>query len=140
MRGSAVKTPATSVKISHASAPRAAASATAVVSEPPRPSGVTSLVEVDTPWNPATRTIRSSASASWILRARTSTIFAFVWLPSVTLPACEPAGGGRAPLGDSLQLVRVRHRRPTELHDQQAGGARDIRDVRDRLELQDSHL
>src|SRR3979490_874718 len=39
-RGSAVKTPATPVKISHASAPSAAASATAVVSQPPRPSAV----------------------------------------------------------------------------------------------------
>ena len=57
IRGSAVNTPGTSVKISHASAPSAAASATAVVSEPPRPNVVTSCVDVDTPWNPATSTI-----------------------------------------------------------------------------------
>ena len=43
MRGSAVKTPATSVLISHTVAPSSAASATAVVSEPPRPSVVTSM-------------------------------------------------------------------------------------------------
>ena len=90
MRGSAVKTPATSVKISHASAPSAAASATAVVSEPPRPSVVTSCVDVETPWKPATSTILSSSSAVWIRCARTSTIFALVWLPSVTIPAWEP--------------------------------------------------
>ncbi len=52
MRGSAVKTPGTSVKISQASAPSAAASATAVVSEPPRPRVVTSCVDVETPWKP----------------------------------------------------------------------------------------
>ena len=90
MRGSAVKMPGTSVKISHASAPSAAASATAVVSDPPRPSVVTSCVDVETPWKPATSTILSSSSASWMRWPRTSTIFAFVWLASVTMPACEP--------------------------------------------------
>ena len=40
MRGSAVYTPSTSVNIWHSSAASAAASATAVVSEPPRPSVV----------------------------------------------------------------------------------------------------
>ena len=49
MRGSALNTPATSVKISQTSAPSAAASATAVVSEPPRPSVVTSSEDCDTP-------------------------------------------------------------------------------------------
>src|SRR5918999_695439 len=49
IRGSALNTPATSVKISHTSAPSAAASATAVVSEPPRPSVVTSSDCCDTP-------------------------------------------------------------------------------------------
>ena len=78
------------MKISHASAPSAAASATAVVSEPPRPSVVTSCVAVETPWKPATSTILSAASAAWIRSARTSTIFALVCDPSVTMPACEP--------------------------------------------------
>ena len=41
IRGSVVYTPSTSVKISHRSARKAAASATAEVSEPPRPSVVT---------------------------------------------------------------------------------------------------
>jgi hypothetical protein len=45
---------------------------------------------VETPWNPATRTMRSSSSASWIRRARTSTILAFPWTVSVTIPACDP--------------------------------------------------
>jgi hypothetical protein len=37
IRGSALKTPSTSFKISHRSASRAMAIATAVVSDPPRP-------------------------------------------------------------------------------------------------------
>ena len=45
---------------------------------------------VETPWKPATRTIRSWSSASWIRRARTSTIFALPCDVSVTIPACEP--------------------------------------------------
>ena len=37
--------------------------ATAVVSDPPRPSVVTSLVDVETPWKPATSTMWSSSRA-----------------------------------------------------------------------------
>src|SRR3954471_15507471 len=75
--------------MSHTSAPSAAASATAVVSEPPRPSVVTSRA-VLTPWKPATSTIRSSSSAWWMRSARTSRMRALVWDVSVTIPACEP--------------------------------------------------
>jgi hypothetical protein len=42
------------VQISQTSAPSAAASATAVVSDPPRPSVVMSLLSWLTPWKPAT--------------------------------------------------------------------------------------
>ncbi len=66
-----------------------AASATAVVSEPPRPSVVTSS-SVETPWKPATSTIVPWSSAAWIRFARTSTIFALPCTVSVTIPACEP--------------------------------------------------
>src|ERR1700760_3728237 len=67
-----------------------AASATAVVSEPPRPSVVTSRLSVETPWKPATRTIRS-CSRAWRMRsARASMIRALVGEESVTIPACEP--------------------------------------------------
>src|SRR3954471_10853933 len=75
--------------MSHTSAPSAAASATAVVSDPPRPRVVTSRA-VLTPWKPATRTIRSSSSAWWMRSARTSRMRALVWLVSVTIPAWEP--------------------------------------------------
>src|ERR671934_114245 len=59
--------------MSHDSAPRAAASATAVVSEPPRPSVVMSY-SVETPWKPATSTIWPRSSASWMRRARTEPV------------------------------------------------------------------
>ena len=49
------------------SAASAAASATAVVSEPPRPRVVTSLVNCVTPWNPATI---ATAPASSVERIR----------------------------------------------------------------------
>jgi hypothetical protein len=45
---------------------------------------------VETPWKPATSTILSWSSASWMRRARTSTILARPWTVSVTIPACEP--------------------------------------------------
>ena len=90
MRGSALKTPATSVKISHTSAPSAAARATAVVSDPPRPSVVTSSELCDTPWKPATSTTFPSSSASRMRCAFTSMMRALVWPLSVTIPACEP--------------------------------------------------
>jgi hypothetical protein len=77
------------VKISAAVRAEGAASATAVVSEPPRPSVVISC-PVDTPWKPATSTIFPSSSASWIRWARTSTIFAFVCVVSVTIPPASP--------------------------------------------------
>ena len=85
-----MKTPSTSVYISHAVAPSAAASATAVRFDPPRPSVVTSCESADTPWKPATSTIISSSSASLIRCARTSAIFALPCTASVTMPACEP--------------------------------------------------
>ena len=59
------------------------------MSEPPRPSVVTSLA-VETPWKPATSTIRSSSSAARMRSARTSRMRAFVCEVSVTIPAWEP--------------------------------------------------
>ena len=45
---------------------------------------------VETPWKPATSTIRSSSSAAAMRSARTSRMRAFVCEESVTMPACEP--------------------------------------------------
>ncbi len=61
-----------------------------MVSEPPRPSVVTSWVVVETPWKPATSTMWSSSSAALTRSARTSRMRARVCEVSVTIPACEP--------------------------------------------------
>src|SRR5215210_4231192 len=90
MRGSALNTPATSVKISHTSAPSAAATATAVVSEPPRPSVVTSSDSWETPWKPATSTILPSSRPRRMRSALISMMRALVCPLSVTIPAWEP--------------------------------------------------
>ena len=89
IRGSLVYTPSTSVKISQRSAPSAAASATAEVSEPPRPSVVTRW-SAATPWNPAStatsprsRQARSPSASMRSMRARP-------WMPSVRTGACQP--------------------------------------------------
>ena len=62
LRGSAVYTPSTSVKIWQRSACRAAAMATALVSLPPRPRVVRSSI-LFRPWKPATTTTRLRASS-----------------------------------------------------------------------------
>ena len=89
IRGSALKTPSTSEQISQTSASSAAASATAVVSLPPRPRVVTSFSR-ETPWYPATMTTLPRSSASRIRTGRTSTMRALLWAPSVMMPLCEP--------------------------------------------------
>jgi len=90
IRGSAVNTPSTSVYISQTSALSAAATATAVVSEPPRPSVVMSLVSWATPWNPATIVIAPSSSAVRSRPGVTSMIRARPCAEVVITPACEP--------------------------------------------------
>ena len=61
-----------------------------MVSDPPRPSVVTSSESCDTPWKPATSTIFPSSSPRRMRSAFTSMIFALVWPLSVTIPAWEP--------------------------------------------------
>jgi hypothetical protein len=61
-----------------------------VVSDPPRPSVVTSSDSCDTPWKPATRTIFPSSRPRRMRSAFTSMMRALVWPLSVTMPACEP--------------------------------------------------
>ena len=60
------------------------------MSEPPRPSVVTSRVVVETPWKPATIAILPSSSAWWTRPRGISTIRALPWVVSVRIPACEP--------------------------------------------------
>ena len=82
----------------------AAASATAVVSEPPRPSVVTSLVSWATPWNPATRTtflVERIAHPTGV----TSMIFALPWLLVVMTPACEPVNDCASAPSDAIAMA-----------------------------------
>jgi len=88
-RGSAERTPSTSVKMEAAGARRRMASATAVVSLPPRPSVVTSLSR-ETPWKPATITTRPRSSSAWIRSPRSSRMRASLWRLSVMMPLWEP--------------------------------------------------
>ena len=71
------------------SAPSAAAKATALVSEPPRPS-VVMLPFSSIPWNPATMTMKPASSFLCILSAPMLFIRAFVWASSVSILICEP--------------------------------------------------
>ncbi len=98
MRGSLVNTPVTSVKISHTSALSAAASATAVVSDAPRPSVVISPSSV-TPWKPGSTGIPPRASSSRMrdvsmrrMRARawSSSVYTLTWA-LVKLRECAPS-------------------------------------------------
>src|SRR5699024_2000963 len=82
--------PSTSESLSPSSAPSADAIATAVVSEPPRPSVVTSRVSRETPWKPATRAILPSSSASLTRPGVMSMIRLLPWRVVVMIPACEP--------------------------------------------------
>ena len=75
----------------------AAAIATAVVSEPPRPSVVISFESALTPWKPATSAIPSSASAAWMRPGVTSRIRASPCLPVVIIPAWEPVNDRARP-------------------------------------------
>ena len=88
-RGSRSYTPSTSVQMRHPQASKAAASATAVVSLPPRPSVVMSPSR-STPWNPATITIFPASSSRRMRRRCSAVISAAAWLPSVWMPACQP--------------------------------------------------
>ena len=61
-----------------------------MVSVPPRPSVVISLVSCETPWNPATITMWPSAIADSMRPGVTSMILALPCTESVITPACEP--------------------------------------------------
>ena len=99
-------------------------------SVPPRPSVVTSYA-VETPWKPATSTIFPSSSASWIRRARTSTIFALPWTVSVTMPACEPVSEIASWPRSKIAIAASAHeiRSPTETSMSSSRGCGPLRDL-----------
>ena len=65
------------------------AMATAVVSEPPRPSVVMSPL-ASMPWNPATTGMAPSSSASKMRSLCTLMMRALLWVPLVSMPAWRP--------------------------------------------------
>ncbi len=83
-----------------------------MVSEPPRPSVVMSLVFWLTPWNPATIAIAPWASAPWIRPGVTSMIRARPWAPSVITPAWLPvkliASTPRSPMAIARTAIEIR--------------------------------
>jgi hypothetical protein len=85
-RGSEVNTPSTSVQISQCPAPRAAASATAVVSEPPRPR-VSRSPAASMPWNPATTGTSPAARCRWMRAGSTAATTAAPGGPDAAIPA-----------------------------------------------------
>ena len=87
--GSAVYIPFTSVYISHLSAFKADASATAVVSDPPLPRVVTSPYS-ETPWKPATITTSLFFNSFKITFSSMEDILAEPWNSSVNIPAFCP--------------------------------------------------
>ena len=127
IRGSAVNTPSTSVYISQQSAPRAAARATAVVSEPPRPSVVMSLLSCETPWNPATIGIAPSSSAPAIRPGVTSMIRARPCTESVITPACEPvnerARSPRLAMAMASRAIEMRSPAVSSMSSSRPGGS-----------------
>ena len=108
------------------SAPSAAASATAVVSEPPRPSVVMSLVSWETPWKPATIAIAPSSSALWIRPGVMSMIRA--------LPCARVGDHARLRAGERPRLVaQVGDRHREQRHrDPLAGGEQHVQLTRRR--------
>ena len=61
-----------------------------MVSEPPRPSVVMSLVSCETPWKPATMATFPPATEAWIRPGVTSMIRARPCAAVVRTPACDP--------------------------------------------------
>ncbi len=64
--------------------------ATAVVSEPPRPSVVMFMVSFENPWKPATIAMLPSAIEFSMRPGVTSTMRALPCTDVVSTPACEP--------------------------------------------------
>ena len=84
----------------------AAASATAVVSEPPRPSVVTSW-SCDRPWKPATMGTSPRSIAAATRSARIPMMRALPWLRSVRMPACGPVSDTAGTPRSSSAIVSI---------------------------------
>ncbi len=98
-----------------------------MVSEPPRPSVVTSFESWLTPWNPATSTIEPSSSASRSRCGLTCTIRASPCLDVVTMPACEPVNDRactpRAWIAIATSALEMRSPAVSSMSSSRGGGA-----------------
>ena len=83
-------TPSTSVYISHLLAEKAAAKATADVSEPPLPNVVT-LFSLEIPWKPEIIATKLLSKDFNIFSVLISLINAFPWTSLVIIGTCQPS-------------------------------------------------
>ena len=98
-----------------------------MVSVPPRPSVVISLVSWLTPWNPATITMWPSSIAFEIRPGVTSMIFALPCTESVITPACEPvkdrAVQPRSEIAIATSAIEIRSPAVSSMSSSRAGGS-----------------
>ena len=98
-----------------------------MVSEPPRPIVVTSLVVCDTPWNPATIGMAPSASAPEIRPGLMSMMRARPCTSSVITPAWEPvnerASRPRVAMAMASSAIEIRSPAVSSMSSSRAGGS-----------------
>ncbi len=98
-----------------------------MVSDPPRPSVVMSLLSWDTPWNPATIGMAPSASAPEIRPGVTSMILALPCVESVITPACEPvkdrASKPRFAMAIATRAIEMRSPAVSSMSSSRPGGS-----------------
>ena len=98
-----------------------------MVSDPPRPSVVMSLLSWLTPWKPATIAIAPSASARSIRPGVTSMILALPCTESVITPACEPvnerAWCPRLPIAIASSAIEIRSPAVSSMSSSRPGGS-----------------
>ena len=98
-----------------------------MVSEPPRPSVVMSLVFCETPWKPATIGIAPSAMAEEIRPGVTSMILARPCTSSVMTPACDPvkerASMPRVAIAIASSAIEMRSPDVSSMSSSRPGGA-----------------
>jgi hypothetical protein len=99
------------------------------VSEPPRPSVVISRL-YETPWNPATMTMRPRSSSSWIRTGRTSMMRAPECRSLVMMPDCDPvneiASCPSSAIAIDRRAIAMRSPHDSNMSSSRRGGAGEI--------------
>ena len=98
-----------------------------MVSEPPRPSVVMSLLVCDTPWKPATIGIAPPSSAVAIRPGVTSIMRALPCVESVMTPACDPvndwASRPRLAIAIASSAIEIRSPAVSSMSSSRPGGS-----------------